>query len=138
MRVCVTGIGCVSGIGLNVEEHLRSFRDGRDGLGAVTLFPTRHEEPVSEVKRTNEALKEQLGIPVSAALSRTALLGMTAAFEALADSGLDLSDRDRPLRVGQISSTSTGGMDLTESFYPSFREKSGTGSVAVCRFARCG
>ena len=96
MRVCVTGIGCVSGIGLNVEEHLRSFRDGRDGLGAVTLFPTRHEEPVSEVKRTNEALKEQLGIPVSAALSRTALLGMTAAFEALADSGLDLSDRDRP------------------------------------------
>ena len=122
MRVCVTGIGCVSGIGLNVEEHLRSFRDGRDGLGAVTLFPTRHEEPVSEVKRTNEALKEQLGIPVSAALSRTALLGMTAAFEALADSGLDLSDRDRPLRVGLISSTSTGGMDLTESFYPSFRE----------------
>lgn len=129
MRVCVTGIGCVSGIGLNVEEHLRSFRDGRDGLGAVTLFPTRHEEPVSEVKRTNEALKEQLGIPVSAALSRTALLGMTAAFEALADSGLDLSDRDRPLRVGQISSTSTGGMDLTESFYPSFRENPAQGRL---------
>ena len=129
MRVCVTGIGCVSGIGLNVEEHLRSFRDGRDGLGAVTLFPTRHEEPVSEVKRTNEALKEQLGIPVSAALSRTALLGMTAAFEALADSGLDLSDRDRPLRVGLISSTSTGGMDLTESFYPSFRENPAQGRL---------
>ncbi|MCD8270490.1 MAG: beta-ketoacyl-[acyl-carrier-protein] synthase family protein [Parabacteroides sp.] len=122
MRICVTGIGCVSGIGMNVEEHLRAFRDGRTGLGPVALFPTVHKEPVSEVKRTNKELKEFLGIPLPAELSRTALLGMTAAFEALADSGLDLSDSGRKLRIGLISSTSTGGMDLTEFFYPAFRE----------------
>lgn len=121
MRVCVTGIGCVSGIGLNVEEHCRSFRERRDGLGPVTLFPTHHRVPVSEVKRTHEALKASLGIPTSSTLSRTALLGMTAAREALSDAALDLQGTSRHLRVGLISSTSTGGMDLTESFYPLFR-----------------
>ncbi len=129
MRICVTGIGCVSGIGMNVEEHLRAFRDGRTGLGPVTLFPTAHQEPVSEVKRTNKELKEFLGIPLPAELSRTALLGMTAAFEALADSGLDLSDSGKKLRIGLISSTSTGGMDLTESFYPAFRENPSHGRL---------
>lgn len=129
MNVCITGIGCVSGIGMNVEEHLCSFRSGRNGLGPVTLFPTHHKEPVSEVKRTNEILKQQLGIAPSCKLSRTALLGMAAAREALADSGLDLSAPDRKLRVGLISSTSTGGMDLTESFYPSFRENSAHGRL---------
>lgn len=129
MNVCVTGIGCVSGIGMNVGEHLCSFRSGHNGLGPVTLFPTQHKEPVSEVKRTNEILKQQLGIAPSRELSRTALLGMTAAREALADSGLDLSAPDRKLRVGLISSTSTGGMDLTESFYPSFRENPAYGRL---------
>lgn len=129
MNVCVTGIGCVSGIGMNVGEHLCSFRSGHNGLGPVTLFPTQRKEPVAEVKRTNEALKQWLGIPLSGELSRTALLGMTAAFEALADSGLALSDHGNKLRVGLISSTSTGGMDLTESFYPSFRENPAYGRL---------
>lgn len=124
MKICITGIGCVSGIGLNVGEHLCSFRDGRDGLGPVTLFPTQHEVPVSEVKQTNEAFKQRLGIPLSCELSRTALLGMIAAREAFSDAGLDEVTTDKPLRIGLISSTSTGGMDLTESFYPSFREDS--------------
>lgn len=129
MRVCVTGIGCVSGIGVNVGEHLRSFRDGQDGLGPVTLFATNHDVPVSEVKQTNEMLKRQLGIPLSDERSRTALLGMTAAGEAVSDAGLDLRVSDPALRVGLISSTSTGGMDLTESFYPSFRENPSQGRL---------
>lgn len=129
MRICVTGIGCVSGLGKTVAEHLDSFRNGRNGLGTVTLFETNHQEPVSEVKATNEELKQLLGFPLSVQLSRTALLGMVAAREALADSGLDLSDPANHLRIGLISSTSTGGMDLTESFYPFFREDTARGRL---------
>ena len=66
MRIGVTGIGCVSGIGMNVEEHLCAFRDGRNGLGPVTLKPTTHKQPETEEKRTNEALKQAHGIPASA------------------------------------------------------------------------
>ena len=121
MKVCVTGIGCISGIGLNVAEHLRSFREGRTGLGPVSLFPTHHDVPVSEVKQSNEALKQQLCIPETAPLTRTALLGMIAAREALSDAGIDTSRGPAGLRIGLISSTSTGGMDRTEVFYPAFR-----------------
>lgn len=122
----MTGIGCVSGIGMNVEEHIRSFRRGQNGLGAVTLFATHHTEPVSEVKCTNNSLKQQLKLPEAETFSRTALLGMLAAREALSDAGTDLSGS---LRVGLISSTSTGGMDLTESFYPAFRENPAHGRL---------
>ena len=124
MKVCVTGIGCISGIGLNVEEHIRSFRSGQDGLGEISLFPTRHSEPVAEVKVSNRELTEQAGIEQVKILSRTALLGMAAAREALQDSG----EQDG-LRLGLISSTSTGGMDLTENFYPSFHENPRSGRL---------
>lgn len=128
MKICVTGIGCVSGIGMNVEEHIRSFREGRDGLGLVTLFSTHHEVPVSEVKCTNEVLKQYLDLSETNVLSRTALLGMLAAREALLDAEVDTSVSGG-LRIGLISSTSTGGMDLTESFYPSFRENPAHGRL---------
>lgn len=126
MNVYVTGIGSISGIGLNVEEQLHSFRLGNDGLGKVTLFPTRHDEPVSEVKYTQAELKELVGIDPKETCSRTALLGIIAAQEALLDSGVDINGG---LRIGLISSTSTGGMNLTESFYPLFRENPAQGRL---------
>lgn len=126
MKVFVTGIGCVSGIGQDVAEHLCSFREGKDGLAPVTLFPTHHEVPVSEVKRSNRELKQQLGLPLDNTVSRTALLGMLAAREAWQDAGIT---RVASLRIGLVSSTSTGGMDLTESFYPLFRENPAHGRL---------
>lgn len=126
MKVFVTGIGCVSGIGQDVAEHLCSFREGKDGLAPVTLFPTHHEVPVSEVKRSNRELKQQLGLPPNNTVSRTALLGMLAAREAWQDAGIT---RVASLRIGLVSSTSTGGMDLTESFYPLFRENPAHGRL---------
>lgn len=128
MKICVTGIGCVSGIGMNVQEHICSFREGRDGLGGVTLFSTHHAVPVSEVKCTNEVLKEQLDLPENKVFSRTALLAMLAAREALLDAGTSTFNPEA-LRIGLISSTSTGGMDLTESFYPIFRKSSAHGRL---------
>lgn len=126
MKVFVTGIGCVSGIGQDVAEHLCSFREGKDGLASVTLFPTHHEVPVSEVKRSNRELKQQLGLPPDNTVSRTALLGMLAAREAWQDAEIT---GVASLRIGLISSTSTGGMDLTESFYPLFRENTAHGRL---------
>ena len=61
MRVYVTGLGVVSGIGLNVEENMTSLMTGKHGMGKITLFPTQLDVPFSDVKRTNTALKEQLG-----------------------------------------------------------------------------
>jgi 3-oxoacyl-[acyl-carrier-protein] synthase-1 len=126
MKAYVTGIGCVSGIGTNVGEHLRSFREGQDGLGKITLFPTRHTVPVSEVKLSGDELKHRLGVPAGRTVSRTALLGMLASLEAWKDAELPKLSGSR---TGLVSSTSTGGMDLSESFYPSFRRNPAYGRL---------
>lgn len=117
MKIYITGIGAVSGIGINAKENFLSVRRNKDGMGKVSLFPTILDIPVSEVKYTNSQLKEILSLPSKKTFSRTALLGMLAAKEALEDAGIDVNSQ----RTGFISSTSVGGMDLSENFYPDYK-----------------
>ena len=56
MKIYVTGLGVVSGIGIGVSENIEALQQGKHGIGKVTLFPTALDVPVSEVKRSNENL----------------------------------------------------------------------------------
>lgn len=134
MQVCITGIGVVSGIGCNVKENFEALRTGRSGMGQVTLFPTEHKVPVAEVKQTDVQLKRRLGLAPGRVISRTALLGMMAAGEAMEDAGLT---GRKDLRIGLISSTSVGGMDRTERFYPIFREDNRKGRLREVMMHDC-
>ena len=134
-RVFVTGVGAISGIGLNAEENMAMLAKGNHGMGNINLFPTELDIPVSQVKLTNEELGER--IDTSKPLPRTALLGLHAAREAMEDSNLDeftLYD----MRIGFISATSTGGMDLSESFYIPFRENNQKGRLRDIAMHDCG
>lgn len=93
------------------------------------------------MKRSNEELKQLLSIPSQQTISRTALLGMVAAKEALEDSRLNsLLSRpsQQPLRIGFISATSVGGMDLSEHFYESFKENPARGRLREVISHDCG
>lgn len=136
MQVYIGGIGVVSGIGQNVEENLASLRKGKHGMAPVTLFETVHQVPVCEVKLTNKQLKQQLELPLAQTISRTALLGMLAVREALADAQININNPS--LRVGLISSTSVGGMDLSECFYPAFRANPLAGRLRQVASHDCG
>lgn len=135
MEICITGIGVISGIGMNVEENFSSLCNKRAGMGKVTLFDTRHDVWVSEVKCSDDGLKRILGFPENKTISRTALLGMIAAGEALTDAGIS---RREGVRIGLISSTSVGGMDRTERFYPFFREDGLAGRLREVVMHDCG
>ena len=136
MKVCITGLGVVSGIGLGVEENIASLSQRKHGMGKITLFPTELDVLVSEVKCTNEELKGRLSLFPDKNCSRTALLGMLAAKEALADSQLDLDTQ--AVRIGLISSTSVGGMDLSENFYACFRKDNKRGRLRDIISHDCG
>lgn len=141
MKIYVTGLGVVSGIGIGVSENMEALRQGKHGIGKVTLFPTALDVPVSEVKRSNEELKQLLSIPSQQTISRTALLGMVAAKEALEDARLNLllsQSSQQPLRIGFISATSVGGMDLSEHFYESFKENPARGRLREVISHDCG
>jgi len=123
MGIYVTGVGVVSGLGVGVEENLRAIREGRNGMGKISLFRSAIDVPVSEVKYTNGELRSLLDIPEDIPMSRTALLGIMAAGEALTDSGVSIEEcAECGLKVGLISSTSVGGMDRSEVFYNEFRQ----------------
>lgn len=134
MKIYVTGVGVVSGIGLGVKENITALRLGKHGMAKVTLFPTILDIPVSEVKYRNEELKRLLALDTKKTFSRTALLGMLATQEAVKDSHMDV----RSCRTGLISSTSVGGMDLSEHFYTLFKKDNGQGRLREVISHDCG
>lgn len=125
--VVVTGLGIVSGIGSTIPETLASLRAGQSGVAPVSLFETRHHVPVAEVKRSTAELIALLGVPAKQPFTRTALLGMLAAKQALDDAGL-IGKRSK-LRIGLVSSTSVGGMDRSERFFVDYKDDNGKGRL---------
>lgn len=117
-RVFVTGLGVVSGIGIGVEKNIAALKAGKHGMKRVTLFSTDLDVPVSEVKRSNDRLRQLLRLKPDNTYSRTTLLGMMAVKEALKDAQIS----PKQFYMGLVSATSVGGMDQSEQFYAAFKE----------------
>lgn len=118
--ICITGYGVISSIGVGKDETLRSLLEERSGLGKVKYLATEHKEfPVGEVQLSNEEMMTSLGIAPDVPMTRTALFGMMALREALADGGLDAVELSK---AAFISGTTVGGMDKSEQYYLDFLE----------------
>ncbi len=133
MSIVVTGVGLVSALGIGVEQNLASIRRGESGISSsATILKTSNQLPVGELHVTNEDLHVAANIPTREHLSRTALLGILAVKEALADARVDTTKR-----IGLVSSTSVGGMDLTEHFFEEFIEDDTKGRLRDVRMHDC-
>lgn len=133
-RVYVAGLGVISAIGDSVAASLASLRSHRTGIGRLTLFESVHADtlPVGQVGMSNKELADRLEVPGH--LSRTALLGIHAAREAVTQSGLSLKE----WRAGVISATTVGGMDNTEKFFPDFAKDHRAGRLRDVADHECG
>ena len=111
----ITGTGVVSAIGIGKAATLEALLNNRSGVGQLKYLKTEHKEfPVGEVKLTDAEMRERLGIAQDAVTTRTALMGMLALGEALGEARLT---PDMLPKVGFISGTTVGGMDMSEQFY---------------------
>lgn len=137
IRVFVTGVGVISGIGVDVEENIDMLSEGKHGMAKPSLFPTMLDVPVSEVKLSNEELYERLDLSDEGAYPRTMMLGLHAALEAIDDAGVS-DGYFQEMRIGFISATSTGGMDLSENFYIPFRKNHQKGRLRNISMHDCG
>jgi len=133
--VFVAGLGAVSAIGNNVAECLLSLTNYKAGMDAIEYLQTLHKNtlPVAEVKLSNAELAALTGMDHRT--SRTALLSMMAAKEALLDCGLE---NNPSLRIGFISANTVGGMDKTEQFYASFLVDKNKGKLLDIVNHECG
>jgi 3-oxoacyl-[acyl-carrier-protein] synthase II len=120
-KIAITGMGIISSIGNNVEENLISLQSGKHGISDIELFETRHAGNIKtgEIKLSNEELIQKLQLSEDNHVTRTSLLGMVAAQEAVESAGIsDINE----YRTGLISSTSVGGMDITEKYFYSYED----------------
>jgi len=133
--VYIAGAGVISGIGNNVAEHLRAFEQEKAGMGAITMMNTIHKGklPVAEVKLSNEELAVMTGL--SPNTSRTALLSLVAAREALDDAAIP---DFKSLRTGFVSANTVGGMDKSEDFFVDFLADNNKGKLRNVFDHECG
>jgi 3-oxoacyl-(acyl-carrier-protein) synthase len=119
--VAITGMGIISAIGNTVEENFVSLVNNKMGITTIDNISTVHsgEIKVGEIKKTNQQLVEELELSQDNNFSRTAMLGVIAAKQALQNAQISSINE---YKTGLISATSVGGMDMTETHYYDYFE----------------
>ena len=115
-RVVVTGIGVVSPIGNTAGEFWDSLASGRSGIGPITKVDT------SEMRFKNAA--EVKGFDASEHFDERAMMmldpfahfGITAAREAVKDSGIEFGDELKD-RTGVVTGSCLGGKETEDAFF---------------------
>jgi 3-oxoacyl-[acyl-carrier-protein] synthase II len=85
-RVVVTGLGCLSPIGLSVEDSWRSILDGQSGIAPITQFDTTEFKTrfAAEVKGFDPEVA--IGKRLARRMDRFTQLAVAATEQALQDS----------------------------------------------------
>ena len=117
-RVVVTGLGCISPVGNTVAESWASLLAGRSGIDTITGFDATNYACrfAGEVKGFNigDYIPEKEGRH----MDRFIHLGLAAAFQAVADSGLATGDalsEDEAVRIGCNIGSGIGGLPMIET-----------------------
>ncbi|MGV8962456.1 MAG: beta-ketoacyl-ACP synthase II [Candidatus Saccharimonadaceae bacterium] len=112
-RVVITGLGALTPIGKNVNETWENAIAGKSGAGPITLFDAAlfKTQFACEVKDFDPL--EQFERKEARKYDRYAQLAITAAKEAMIDSGLDL-EKENLDRIGVIFSAGIGGIKTFE------------------------
>jgi len=121
-RVVITGLGCVSPVGNNVNETWQALLAGKSGVAPITLFDASAHKTkfAAEVKNFNAAAL--LGARDARKLDRFAQFATVAALEALEQSALQIDDSNRD-RVGVLIATGIGGIATTLEQYDILKER---------------
>ncbi|PTY05471.1 beta-ketoacyl-[acyl-carrier-protein] synthase II [Opitutaceae bacterium EW11] len=143
-RVAITGLGAVTPLGLTTMDTWSGLVDGRSGVGPITRFdPTgcpvqfaaevKGFEPAAAILAPEKAVhprgagSEAVTAAVSQKdakkLGRFTHLGLAAALQAYADSGLDqVRDQIRPERMGVNMGVGLGGLPEIEGTRDAFHK----------------
>ena len=115
-RVAVTGIGVVSPIGNTAGEFWDSLAAGRSGIGPITKVDTAEMrfKNAAEVKGFDAA--EHFDERAMMMLDPFAHFGITAAREAVKDSGIAFGDELKD-RAGVVTGSCLGGKETEDAFF---------------------
>ncbi len=111
-------MGLISAIGDSVEENRHSLQLSRSGIGDIRFYQTAYagKLPAAEVKITTRELNKKLFGTPNPSITRTSLLALHAAEEAIKDSGLS-KEEVASTETALVGATTVGGMCLTDELY---------------------
>jgi len=133
LPVVVTGLGCLSGAGMNLDENLKNLFSGCRYPGAPIRFSTDHPVvyPVLE-------LRDEFKLPLDEEqliYARTGQLALAAALEALTAAGYDEASL-RGKRVGVCIGTTVGCALNCDDFYRDYKAGKNPGMSIIERYLR--
>ena len=107
-RALVTGIGAVTPVGATAPESWRNLLAGVSGIAAIQAFDAS-DLPVRIAGEVKNFSPDVINSKAARRMSRFAQFCVTAAHEAVADAGLELTDEERP-RAAVALATGAGGV----------------------------
>ena len=118
-RVVITGMGCVTPIGIGREAFWRGLVDGESGVRQITPFDTAKSPVKIAAEIDSFDWKAQLNPKDRKHVPRTVPLALAAAREALEDANLssDNLTLDERRACGVVLGTGGGGLAFTEQQY---------------------
>ena len=116
-RVVVTGLGCVSPVGNTVTDSWKALLEGRSGIDLIQSFDASALACrfAGEVRGFN--ITDYIAEKEARHMDRFIHLGMAAAFQAVADSGLATGDAlsaEEATRIGCNIGSGIGGLPMIE------------------------
>ena len=127
-RIVITGMGLISAIGNSVKENRNALKNERSGIEHIKFYQTAYagKLPTAEVKSSTDSLNRRLFGTPNESITRTSLLALHAAAEAIADSKLT-NDELLSDETSLVGATTVGGMCLTDEIYhDALAKKDGT------------
>ena len=110
-RVVVTGVGAVTAVGHTAEETWQAMLAGRSGIAPITLFDPEPYPIRIQAEVKNFELGDRVDAKQQRYMNRGVTFGMSAALEALEDSGFAITE-DNADMVGVIFGSGAGGTDM--------------------------
>jgi 3-oxoacyl-[acyl-carrier-protein] synthase II len=118
-RVVITGLGCVTPLGVGRERFWRGLQTGASGVRRIESFDVAHAPVKIAADVRDFDWEAQLNPKDRRHVARTVPLALAAAREALNDARLQTSDFDLAERraTGVVLGTGGGGLAFTEQQY---------------------
>ncbi len=121
-RIVITGMGTVNPLGLNVQETWSNMAAGVSGVGPITLFDSSPLQVhiAAEVKGFKP--EDHMDAKEARRRDRFEQFAITAAKEAISQSGLQVTEKNAG-RIGIIISSAIGGLhSLQEATLTNYKE----------------
>ena len=113
-RVVITGLGAVTPVGLTAPESWQALRQGACGIAPITQYDPAGQKVKLAAEVKGFVPEDHFSKQEARHMGRFTQFAVTAAREALADSGLHLEGENLD-RCGVIVSSGIGGQAITES-----------------------